>query len=868
LKREAKSAMYVNIALPLPINQTFTYSVPEEFHSKISLGMRVLAPFGENRQLEGVIVELTDTPDVPDGVEIKPILDCLDDEPFFSSELLRLTKWMSEYYLASYGEALRCAIPAGVSVISRRKVEALISEEQNEILTVLRKKAPRQSQILNTLRRDGAMSIAQLKKRSGKQSFYAALAQLESKGLIHINSELSKSIKPKIALAVKLAKPIMGIQSDLESIRRRAPKQAEILKILVSEYRAGTIIDSGMIASELASRAQTNLSTIRALERKGLVTCESIQVIRDPLSSEQFDISQPLELNPDQAYALKDILAAIEQNSQQIFLLHGVTASGKTEVYMQALDEVLKRGKRAIILVPEIALTPQTVTRFSARFGRRITVLHSQLSPGERYDQWRRVKSGEVDIVVGPRSAIFAPVENLGLIVIDEEHETTYKQGEPPPRYHAREVAIKRAELANNPPAPTTPLTTPLPPFIKGEPFGKGDWKGDCVVILGSATPSLESYYKATQGKYRLLNLKKRVDNIAMPPVEIIDMRVELKLKNNRSIFSERLHDAIEERLALGQQVILFLNRRGFSTYVFCRECGHVEQCERCSISLTYHFDTKLMVCHHCNQECSPPKECPDCFSPYIRYLGLGTQKVEMEIQKAFPTARVARMDTDTTGRKGAHKSILDAFKNVEFDILVGTQMIAKGLDFPNITLVGVINADIALNLPDFRSGERSFNLLTQVAGRSGRSALGGNVIIQTYNPDHYSIQAAQEHDYHRFYQEEIALRASLLYPPFSHAASILLRGEDESLVIQAANLLDEQMEILKEAQFPEVKIRGPAPAPLAKIKNRYRWHFLLRALDVEQLRELIKQSIQAAPPSVTRGNVDVLVNIDPMSVL
>jgi primosomal protein N' (replication factor Y) len=519
-------------------------------------------------------------------------------------------------------------------------------------------------------------------------------------------------------------------------------------------------------------------------------------------------------------------------------LLHGVTGSGKTEVYMQAMAEVLKHGKRAIVLVPEIALTPQTVMRFAARFGRRITVLHSQLSPGERYDQWRRVKSGEVDIVVGPRSAIFAPVENLGLIVIDEEHETTYKQDEPPPRYHAREVAIKRAELAN------------------------------CVVILGSATPSLESYYKATQGEYRLLNLRNRVDNIAMPPVEIIDMRVELKQKNNRSIFSERLRAAIEERLALGQQVILFLNRRGFSTYVFCRECGHVERCEQCSISLTYHFDTKLMVCHHCNRERPTPKECPDCFSPYIRYLGIGTQKVEMEIQKAFPTARVARMDTDTTTRKGAHKNILDAFKNGDFDILVGTQMIAKGLDFPNITLVGVINADIALNLPDFRSGERAFNLLTQVAGRSGRSMLGGNVIIQTYNPDHYSIQAAQEHDYQRFYQEEIALRASLLYPPFSHAASILLRGEDESLVIQAANLLNEQMETLKESQFKEVQIRGPAPAPFAKIKNKYRWHFLLRCADVKQLQEFIKQSIQSAPPSVTRGNVDVLVNIDPMSVL
>ncbi|MBM3237993.1 primosomal protein N' [Candidatus Poribacteria bacterium] len=740
--------------------------------------------------------------------------------------------------------------------------------------------------MLNTLRRDGAMSIAQLKKKVSEPSFYAALAQLEAKGLIRISSELSESIQPKTALAVKLAKSINETQADLESISSQATKQVQILELLISEYRAG---NSSMIASELTRRAETNLTTIRALEKKGLVICASIEVIRDPLSSEQFDSSQPLELNSEQAYALKEILTAIEQipldcrlsivdcrlkvgavrpcqpsiNNQQssiinppeggirrpIFLLHGVTGSGKTEVYMQAMAEVLKRGKRVIVLVPEIALTPQTVARFAARFGRKITVLHSQLSPGERYDQWRRVKSGEVDIIVGPRSAIFAPAENLGLIIIDEEHETTYKQDEPPPRYYAREVAIKRAELAN------------------------------CVVILGSATPSLESYYKAMQGEYRLLNLKNRVDNIAMPPVEIIDMRVELKQKNNRSIFSERLRTAIEERLAppsfppstggrKGGQVILFLNRRGFSSYVFCRECGHVERCEQCSISLTYHFDTKLLVCHHCNHERPTPKECPDCFSPYIRYLGIGTQKVEIEIQKAFPTARIARMDTDTTTRKGAHKSILDAFKNGEFDILVGTQMIAKGLDFPNVTLVGVINADIALNLPDFRSGERAFNLLTQVAGRSGRSMLGGNVIIQTYNPDHYSIQAAQEHDYQRFYQEEIALRASLLYPPFSHAASILLRGEDEALVIQAANLLNEQMETLKEAQFKEVQIRGPAPAPFAKIKNKYRWHFLLRCADVKQLQELIKQSLQSAPPSVTRGNVEVLVNIDPMSVL
>ncbi len=828
--------MYAHIAFPLPIDQNFTYSIPKEFQEKACPGMRVLAPFGKvtERQLEGVIVDITDTSDIS---KVKEILDCLDEEPFFSAELLQLTKWIAEYYMASWGEVLKCAIPAGVSIISSRKVKAQIPDNWDELIEQIEKHAPQQTRLLNFLRSIGPTSIKRLKNIVGQSGFYSTLAQLEAKGLVSIGTELSRKVRPKTALMVKLAKPIVEIHPQLKALRN-APKQEKILKILIEAYQEGTNKNSEILAAQLAKQAGTNLNTIRALEKKGLVTCESTELIRDPLGNETFESDQPLQLNDDQACALNEILASIARNERETFLLHGVTSSGKTEVYMQAIAAVLKKGKGAIVLVPEIALTPQTVSRFAARFGNRITVLHSQLSSGERYDQWRRIERGDVDIVVGPRSAIFAPMPSLGLIVIDEEHETTYKQTEPPPRYHAREVALKRAELAH------------------------------CAVILGTATPSLESYYKAMAGEYRLLNLPNRVDNIAMPPVEIVDMRVELKQKNNRSIFSESLRDTIEERVAKGQQIILFLNRRGFSTYVFCRECGYVEQCDHCTISLTYHFDTKVMVCHHCSYERPAPKECPDCFSPYIRYFGLGTQKVEMEIQKAFPTARLARMDTDATTRKGAHKSILDTFKNGEIDILVGTQMIAKGLDFPNVTLVGVISADVALNLPDFRAGERTFNLLTQVAGRSGRSILGGTVIIQTYNPDHYSIQAAKEHDYHGFYNDEIALRASLLYPPFTHAASILLRGKDETTVVQMANLLSEHLETVKEANFPDVQIRGPAPAPLAKIKNKYRWHFLLRCPDVAELRALIKQALQAAPSSIRGGTVDVLVNIDPMSVL
>jgi len=825
---EINEAQYVNIVFPLPVDRAFSYLVPEELRGRTRVGMRVLAPFG-NREMEGVIVGLPEEPEVE---KLKEVIDILDDEPFFSDDMLKLTKWIAEYYMSSWGEALKCATPAGINIISKRVVSIREIEDRDKILAELSKTAPRQAQILTTLGWEGDMSIKKLKTRLDTQGLYSALAALEDKGFINTSTQISQPrVKTKVAHAVRLSESISTIEEQLEAVRRRAPKQADVLSILLSRDEQLTL------ASHVAKLADTNVASIRALEKKGLVSFEEVEIFRDPLEGELFDNTQHLELNPDQKAAVNEIIRIVEAGKPEVFLLHGVTASGKTEVYMQTLSRALEKGKGAIVLVPEIALTPQTVFRFASRFGNRVTVLHSKMSQGERYDQWRRIKSGQVDIVVGARSAIFAPMSNLGLIVVDEEHETSYKQGDAP-RYHAREVAIKRAELAG------------------------------AVVILGSATPALESFYKASQKEYRLLSLPERIDNVPLPPVEIVDMRAEFTQKRNRSIFSLSLHEAIEDRIVRAEQTILFLNRRGFATSVMCRECGYVAKCKNCDVSMTYHFDSRAMICHHCNYRQPAPTICPICNSAYIRHFGTGTERVEEEARKAFPEATIDRMDADTTSRRGAHRRILDAFKKGEIDILIGTQMIAKGLDFPNVTLVGVISADVALNLPDFRAGERAFNLLTQVAGRAGRGEAEGEVIIQTYNPEHYSILAAQDHDYRSFYREEITKREELRYPPFTHAATILLSGKADNATMEAAETLGSILRSFQEARFPDVEILGPAPAPLARIKQFYRWHLLLKAIDPAHIRGLIKEVMVKPPPQISRGDVRATADMDPMTVL
>ncbi|MCQ9208138.1 MAG: primosomal protein N' [Omnitrophica bacterium] len=541
---------------------------------------------------------------------------------------------------------------------------------------------------------------------------------------------------------------------------------------------------------------------------------ETPEPILDWQASREKHGQKEIFLSPQQKQALSAITKSIKRKSHQVFLLHGITASGKTEVYLQAIKEVLAQGRSSIVLVPEISLTPQTVERFGSRFGQTVALLHSGLLPSQRARQWRRAKLGQAQIVIGARSAVFAPLKNLGLIVLDDEHENTYKQQDASPHYHAREVAIFRAKLAG------------------------------ATVILGSATPSLESFYSAKQGTIKSLTLPERVTERDLPEVNIVDMRQEVAVRRKRAnIFSRALEISIRQVLERREQAILFLNRRGFSTFINCFKCGYVARCKRCNVSLTHHYATKRLICHYCNYQMELPQICPQCNSNYLRYFGLGTEKVESELHRLFPGARIARMDLDTTSKRDAHSKILNSFKERKIDVLVGTQMIAKGLDFPGVSLVGVVSADTALNIPDFRSGERTFDLLTQVAGRAGRGQVHGRVIIQTYVPEHYALVASIKHDYHQFYRQEIKSRKELNLPPFTHIVSLTLRSPQQKKVEDIA--CDLSARLNKKKLTKDIQVLGPAPASVSKIRGRFHWNVLLKGSSLPRLVKLLRRVVK-----------------------
>ncbi len=615
---------------------------------------------------------------------------------------------------------------------------------------------------------------------------------------------------------------------EVEKLRRRAPRQAELLEAI-------SRLEAPVSAADLLRQTSLDNQTLRALVRRGLAEVREEAVVRDPHGDEQFIATSNLELNAEQLLALKEITQALDSpQSVRPILLHGVTGSGKTEIYLQAIRAALERGRSAIVLVPEISLTPQTVERFKGRFAEAqdaVAVLHSHLSEGERHDEWHKIHSGRARIVIGPRSAVFAPLKNLGLIVVDEEHENTYKQEEAP-RYHARDVAVMRARIEK------------------------------CVVVLGSATPSLESYYNAARGKYRLATLTQRIDEKQMPLMRIVDLRQERRKEKAIAILSERLRAAIADRLEKGEQTILFLNRRGFSTSLLCSNCGEARNCPNCSVALTFHRHLARLSCHLCGHTAAVPKKCPACGKNALIYAGFGTEKVESTVAYIFPKATVRRMDADSMTRKEAYRETLRNFRTGKIDILVGTQMIAKGLHFPNVTLVGIINADLALHLPDFRAGERTFQLLTQVAGRAGRGEKLGEVFVQTYTPFSPSIQFARHHDFAGYFQQELEFRERCDFPPFKHAILITVRSAHEARAKFSAETLARR---LKETLGPEFILGDPAPAPLEKLQGQFRFHILLRGEAIMRLSRLVRETLDKLP---FPEDVTVTVDVDPYQLL
>ncbi len=637
---------------------------------------------------------------------------------------------------------------------------------------------------------------------------------------------LKGKINKKTHKYVVPAQSIAKTRNIIDKIKKRAPKQARALKVLLENKNKKFNIKL------LAKKAECYRGAVKKLQEKGYIKIQKETTKRRPGIDINYKKNIDFKLTPEQKHAVKEVDKYLQKNNFQTFLLHGVTGSGKTEVYLRLIEKTIKKNQGSIILVPEIALAPVMVRRIYNRFGDNLAILHSNLSLGERYDEWRRLNNGEALIAIGARSAIFAPVSNTSLIIIDEEHENSYKQNSSP-YYHARMVARKRARLENAP------------------------------LILGSATPSLNSYYLAQKNKYHYLSLPRRIKSHSMPPVKIVDMRKELK-KGNTSIFSQELYNYVKKALKNEKQVLLFLNRRGYSSFVLCRECGKVITCNNCDISLTYHAEENLLKCHYCDYTQTVPDTCPDCGSQYIRKFGIGTEKIEGETKKIFPEARVERMDIDTTSRKGAHQRILSRVEKGKTDILVGTQMIAKGHDYPNIAVVGVITADTMLNLPDFRSAERTFQLLTQVAGRTGRGQNKGKVIIQTYSPQHYSIQAAKNHDYHNFYQKEIKLRKSLEYPPFSILANIIISGENNNKVMELAQecgqFLDNYHEYIDE-------VLGPSPAPLEKLRGKYRWQLILK-FNKYNKRKKVLQAINSKFRPINSDKINFVIDVDPQTML
>ncbi len=725
--------MQINAAKVLidgPSELVFDYAIPESL-GEVAVGCRVRIPL-RNRNSTGTVLEIGPPPQT--NFTLRPLHSLIDPEPLITPNLMKLGKWLSEYYGTPMEQVMRALLPESVRQDAH-------SEKTRKVVV------------------------------------------LEN----------------------------MPDEEALEKLKKRAPKQHVILTLVKAAAGQISLADLG---------GGSVTASVKSLEKKGFVSLKSEAVRRDPDQDQEFMESYPLKLNAEQEVALTEILKEPEEGeTKKPILLHGVTGSGKTEVYLQAVQHHVDQGKSALILVPEISLTPQTVQRFKSRFAAlqdQVAVLHSHLSQGERFDEWHRIRKGEAKIVIGARSAIFAPLKNLGIIVVDEEHENTYKQ-ETSPRYHGRDIAVLRAHLEG------------------------------CTILLGSATPSLETYQNTLKGKYTLLNMTQRVDNQTMPIIRVMDMKIEAqKQKGRLAILSDKLRVSMEAKLKEGEQVILFLNRRGFARALQCPPCGHVCECQHCAIPLTYHRGDERLICHMCGYQTITPNKCPECGDKAIKLQGYGTEKVEEVIRKVFPQSRIARIDTDTMRKKNALRDTLAKFKAKKIDIIIGTQMIAKGLHFPNVTLVGILNADLGLHVPDFRAGERTFQLITQVAGRAGRGELEGEVVIQTFTPHSPSIQFARHHDYLGYAEQELQFRGQFGYPPFTHVAMLGTRSTHER---RAEFTLQNLHKRLKANLPAQIEIGEPMPSPLTRAHGQFRYQLMLKSNSARGLSMYVALILKQTPP-------------------
>ncbi len=810
--------MFINIAVNIPTDKTFTYAVPKALETDVAIGKRVLVPL-EKRRLTGYIVEIIPVSTCPD---LKEIIDVLDSESLFNENDLTFYYWVARYYVYPLGKTLSEILPGGIDPKSNRWIVPARSDadSNNPARSAIHKKImERLSDFPNGL------PLSRLKNILDKKNISRNIQNLLSLGLIHVEDRIEK---PDIILKKE---KFASIRSAAASSSMLTKNQQRLIDFLGSHQKAPFTI--------LRESFKNVPVIVKGLEKKGLIHVTEEEIYRSPCRPPDIGKDNGIViLNEDQKMAVQEIIKGLESRLFSPYLLHGVTGSGKTEVYLNAIEETFRLGGGVIFLVPEIALTPQLLTRLNRRFqNREIAVLHSGISKAARYDQWRRIQRGDIRIAVGARSAIFSPIRNLKLIIVDEEHDTSYKQDDRM-RYNARDLAIVKAKLLS------------------------------ATVVVGSATPAIQTYFNTVKGKYTYLVLPGRVEKRRLPDVEIVDMKRETEGKNKVSfpILSRVLQKEIQDTLDNKKQTLLFLNRRGFHTFTFCPDCGHVFKCRNCIVSMTHHADADVLKCHLCDYVIKTPSRCPKCRSNRIMQYGVGTERLEKEITNNFPEARVARMDSDTTATKGSYDKLLRAFDRHEIDVLVGTQMITKGHDFHNVTLVGIISADTSLNLPDFRAAERTFQLLTQASGRGGRGVFPGRVIIQTFNPDHYAILKAKHHDYPGFYGKELALRKTLAYPPYSRIVNLHLSSIRKDSGAEGIKKLKSLVKDLMKTYTPggKVDIIGPAEAPISMIKGRHRWQLLLKGVDAHALNRLTREILSGA----TGIGLDIKVDVDPVNFM